>query len=223
MFGTSIPVKNCWVRCISSFPLKFVTCLPSPHSFIPPMKCWIKSALQPGQRFMVGRDDQLFERSPLLYLKNKWQSKAWNISGCPAHFWPCLSAIQLTCKDGRNGYCSFWGSWEIHYHGQLFLEVVNGHHFGVGGISSTEKLSNCLHVLLIGQPDLREEHSQQTTSGNIKNTRDQINGKIISIEKTMDLVIRLFTLSLPRVINFKFPLQPHQKYYSTQYEELGFS
>ena len=36
------------------------------------------------------------------------------------------------------------------------------------------------------------------------------------------------TLSLPRVINFKFPLQPHQKYYPqkyfpTQYKELGFS
>ena len=28
---------------------------------------------------------------------------------------------------------------------------------------------------------------------------------------------------LPRVINFKFLLQPHQKYYITQYEELGFS
>ena len=31
------------------------------------------------------------------------------------------------------------------------------------------------------------------------------------------------TPSLPRVINFKFPLQPHQKYYITQYEELGCS
>ena len=31
------------------------------------------------------------------------------------------------------------------------------------------------------------------------------------------------TLSLPRVINFKFPLHPHQKYYITQYEEPGFS
>ena len=33
----------------------------------------------------------------------------------------------------------------------------------------------------------------------------------------------ILTSSLPRVINFKFPLQPHQKYYITQYEELGFS
>ena len=32
-----------------------------------------------------------------------------------------------------------------------------------------------------------------------------------------------FTLSLPRVINFKFLLQPHQNYYATQYEELSFS
>ena len=31
------------------------------------------------------------------------------------------------------------------------------------------------------------------------------------------------TLSLPRVINFKLLLQPHQKYNITQYEELGFS
>ena len=32
------------------------------------------------------------------------------------------------------------------------------------------------------------------------------------------------TFSLPRVINFKFPLQPHQKYNITQYyEERGFS
>ena len=35
--------------------------------------------------------------------------------------------------------------------------------------------------------------------------------------------IATLTLSLPRVINFKFPLQPHQKYYITQYEELDFS
>ena len=33
----------------------------------------------------------------------------------------------------------------------------------------------------------------------------------------------LLTLSLPRVINFKFLLQPHHKSYTTQYEELGFS
>ena len=31
------------------------------------------------------------------------------------------------------------------------------------------------------------------------------------------------TLSLPRAINFKFHLQPHQKNHMTQYEELGFS
>ena len=31
------------------------------------------------------------------------------------------------------------------------------------------------------------------------------------------------TLSLPRVINFKFPLRPHQKYCITQYQELDFS
>ena len=31
------------------------------------------------------------------------------------------------------------------------------------------------------------------------------------------------TLSLQRVINVKFPLQPHRKHCITQYEELGFS
>ena len=32
-----------------------------------------------------------------------------------------------------------------------------------------------------------------------------------------------FTLSFPRVINVKFPLQPHQKFNITKYGELGFS
>ena len=36
-------------------------------------------------------------------------------------------------------------------------------------------------------------------------------------------VLVCLTLSLPRVINFEFPQQPHQKYYITQYEDLGFS
>ena len=31
------------------------------------------------------------------------------------------------------------------------------------------------------------------------------------------------TLSLPRVINVKIPLQPHKKYDTTQYGELDFS
>ena len=34
---------------------------------------------------------------------------------------------------------------------------------------------------------------------------------------------RALTLSLPRVTNVKFLLQPHLKYYITQYEEHGFS
>ena len=33
----------------------------------------------------------------------------------------------------------------------------------------------------------------------------------------------VLTLSLPRVINIRFPLQPHQQYNITQYEERGFS
>ena len=37
------------------------------------------------------------------------------------------------------------------------------------------------------------------------------------------ILILALTLSLPRVINFKFLLQPHQQYYITQYGERGFS
>ena len=44
-----------------------------------------------------------------------------------------------------------------------------------------------------------------------------------AIDFLMDIGSRILTLSLPRVINFKFLLQPHQKYYITQCEELGFS
>ena len=33
----------------------------------------------------------------------------------------------------------------------------------------------------------------------------------------------LLNLSLPRLTNFEFPLQPHQKYYITHRKELGFS
>ena len=39
---------------------------------------------------------------------------------------------------------------------------------------------------------------------------------------TLDFYRRL-TLSLPRVINFTFLLQPYQKYHITQYGKLGFS
>ena len=35
--------------------------------------------------------------------------------------------------------------------------------------------------------------------------------------------VKCLTLSVPRVINLQFPLQPLQKYYITQYGELGFS
>ena len=48
---------------------------------------------------------------------------------------------------------------------------------------------------------------------------------VISVYYVFILYIRwrsLLTLSFPRVINIKFLLQPHQKYYITQYEELGF-
>ena len=40
--------------------------------------------------------------------------------------------------------------------------------------------------------------------------------------KLIHLGVKRSTLSLPRVINVKFPLQPHQKCDMTQYEELAF-
>ena len=45
--------------------------------------------------------------------------------------------------------------------------------------------------------------------------------KSISQSKVFKLLH--LTLSLLRVIDVKFPLHPHQKYYITQYGELGFS
>ena len=41
--------------------------------------------------------------------------------------------------------------------------------------------------------------------------------------KFIKYILPTLTLSLPRVINFKILLQPHQKYNITQYGELGFS
>ena len=46
---------------------------------------------------------------------------------------------------------------------------------------------------------------------------------IILPSLTTSLNTLLLTLSLPRVINFKFLLQPHQEYYITQCKEFGFS
>ena len=51
---------------------------------------------------------------------------------------------------------------------------------------------------------------------------------IFLLEVVVQILIEAYetsvlTLSLPRVINVKFPLQLHQKYYITQYGELGFS
>ena len=45
-------------------------------------------------------------------------------------------------------------------------------------------------------------------------------------ENTISLLTEVsvhLSLSLPRVIDVKVPLQPHQKYYITQYEELAFA
>ena len=47
--------------------------------------------------------------------------------------------------------------------------------------------------------------------------------KVKKMKTINDTRSKKLPLSLPRVINVKFPLQPHQQYYITQYEELGFS
>ena len=44
----------------------------------------------------------------------------------------------------------------------------------------------------------------------------------VGIMYFLNLGVNGLTISLPRVNNFKFLLQPHQKYNTTQYEELGF-
>ena len=44
-----------------------------------------------------------------------------------------------------------------------------------------------------------------------------------NIDREGDRVgLKSLTLSLPRLINIKYLLQPHHKYYITQYGELGF-
>ena len=61
-------------------------------------------------------------------------------------------------------------------------------------------------------------HQTRKGPGNEVGTQALFPGVGKTIERYMMNVI---TLSLPRVINVKFPLQPHQKYY-IEYEELGF-
>ena len=46
---------------------------------------------------------------------------------------------------------------------------------------------------------------------------------VASLSSKLNRTGERLTLSLPRVIKFKFPLQPHQKHFITQYEKLGFS
>ena len=41
--------------------------------------------------------------------------------------------------------------------------------------------------------------------------------------RSYGLAYHALALSLPRVINIKFPMQPNQNYYITHYDELGFS
>ena len=66
---------------------------------------------------------------------------------------------------------------------------------------------------------LLEKKDQQRNSVMIYNV-EQNRGRLL---EQINNTVTKFTLSLPRVINFKFPLQPHHKYYTAQYEEIGFS
>ena len=51
----------------------------------------------------------------------------------------------------------------------------------------------------------------------------KVQSKLFTQNRCLILNLARVTLSLKRVINVKFPLQLHQKYYITQYGELGFS
>ena len=50
-----------------------------------------------------------------------------------------------------------------------------------------------------------------------------VNKNSVADLQEQDVISGSSTLSLPRVINVQFLLQPHQKYYIAQYEELRFS
>ena len=49
-------------------------------------------------------------------------------------------------------------------------------------------------------------------------------GKITITKEVLVIINKKYHYTFnPFTPNFKFPLQPHQKYYITQYEDLGFS
>ena len=68
----------------------------------------------------------------------------------------------------------------------------------------------------------REPDSNTTDGLNVQEVRDKT-GHLATISHYITYIFSLQRFPLTRVINVKFLLQPHQKYYITQYGEPGFS
>ena len=69
-------------------------------------------------------------------------------------------------------------------------------------------------------------HTRTHTHGRVQFTNKPCTGCNFTRTPSRGSSLRSFTqltLSFPRVIDFKFSLQPHQKYYITLYEERGYS
>ena len=77
-------------------------------------------------------------------------------------------------------------------------------------------------VFLVGPPVRRWHLTWKSLYNEIMNLTDRLSS-LSDPPPEQTPPQKKLTLSLPKMINFKFPLQPHQKYYITQDEELGFS
>ena len=97
----------------------------------------------------------------------------------------------------------------------LLCSCSGGQNERVSALISTYSSLFNRHEFLLGSVPCAKTHS--TSRG------PEWHIHILTSELDIDYVIFRLTLSLPRVIHFKFLLQPHQKYYITQYEEFGFS
>ena len=138
--------------------------------------------------------------------------------------------LTYTFTFERLGECTFW-TWgcgpryQLYFqfsvpHLYLSLEKVGRMHFfnlGVKGLSLSKRtqIKEQSRTQATSFPPL---HQTRKGHGNEVGTQALFPGVGKTIERYMMNVI---TLSLSRVINVKFPLQPHQKYY-IEYEELRF-
>ena len=90
-------------------------------------------------------------------------------------------------------------------------------------LSSQEKILTENLRMLFGQLPTTRFRPFRATCGSIRENKRA--GESPQDEATFGCLRckPALTLSVPRVINLQFPLQPLQKYYITQYGELGFS